>query len=864
MAPTPTHLRVDYRRDPLGVHPARLEFSWHPGSSQVAYQVEVRDHTGTVVWDSGRVLGSQPFGVRYEGPSLAARTTHVWRVRIWGSDPGEWSDAARFETDSNSWTARWVTGPGPVSSAEYAALYLRGRGTVSHAVVRARAYVSALGWYHFLVNGVDVTGDAYVPQFTPFDEYVEYQTYDVTDTLRRGSNVFAMVVADGRFRGFNGFMHRQAIYGDRLAGLAQIHVTHADGSEAVFATDATWEAGSGALRSADPKLGERVDLRLNDTTWFDGSSQSAASPVVVLDRGRSLIAEEAPRVQRVGTLTPRAITSLDGNRQVIDFGQNFAGVVRIRLTGEAGTTVTLTHSEVLTPDGELDLDYIHEVPLRRWYQRDEVVLGGQEVWYQPRFSVHGFRYVEVAGAQSLRTGDVEGVVVSADLPVTGSFTCSDDRLTQLYSNAFWSLRSNFQDTPTDCPTRERSGWTGDIQVFAPTATTMVDAHAYLRRYLHQVASEQLPDGRIPVFIPAEQSEFSGGLGRLFRWLGSSVGWGDVSVLLPWTLYRYYGDVTILERMLPTMRKWVDQLAARAREKRGPGRLLVNDIDSYIVDTGFHWGEWLRPGEAFPQSIADSMLRSRSVVATAYLEHSARTLAQICDVLNRADDAARYRRLAQRVRVAWRLRFLRDDGRLGTDRQEDYVRALAFGLVDDGERAAATLRLVELIEQAEGHLTTGFLSTPMLLSTLVAEGREDVAWRLLLQDTPPSWLYQIEQGATTIWETWWGHAPDGRARASHNHYALGSVGRFLVEHVAGLAPSGPGYRELRIAPLVRGPLTSAAASVGTPYGPAAASWRRTDRKVELEVMVPPGCSATIVMLDGSASVGDGPHHLEWSL
>lgn len=887
-APAPLDLRTDTRTEPVGLDEPHPELAWRlpagSTSGQVAWQVQVTTGgfsrgrpAGEVVWDSGKVEDERPYGHAYAGAALTSSRTYSWRVRVWTAGqkrPSPWSEPSTFETgvlDPALRTARWMSGPAPASSSDYRALYLRSTVELAGEVVRARAYVSALGWYRFFVNGTDLTGPALVPRWTPFDSYVEYQAYDVTAALRAGSNVLAMAVGDGRFRGRNGVDSRRAVYGDRLAGWCQLEVELADGSTRTVVSDSSWLAGDGRILASDPKYGERVDLRVPDADWLTAvEPPTRFAPAHVLPRHhRRLVAEETGRVQQVGTLPAVSVARTPSGRQVVDLGQNFAGVVRIRLDGPAGTTVRLRHSELLTPAGELDVDYIHNLGARsRWDQRDLVTLDGEETWFQPWFTIHGFRYLEVDGLErDLEPTDVEGVVLSSDLPVAGGFTCSDQRLEQLHHNVEWSLRSNFVDTPTDCPTRERSGWTGDIQVFGPTATMFVDAQAYLRRYLRNLAAEQLPDGTIPPFVPAEASAFSGGLSVLAKVTRTSVGWGDVSVLLPWTLYTHYGDTAVLERAYPSMTAWIDQLARRARGKQSLQRRLRGthrrEVERLIVDTGYHWGEWLRPGESFQGSIGDSLFRSRAIIATAYLAHSARRLSVIAGLLGREGDARRYGALADEVRAAWRTAFLHADGSVGRNRQEDYVRAIAFDLLDPEEKPAAVDRLVGLVEAAGDHLDTGFLATPLLLTVLVDGGRADVAYRLLLQTTNPSWLHQVERGATTIWETWEGYKPDGHGAASHNHYAFGTVAGFLTRYVAGLSPAEPGYRLIDVRPTIGGGLTHASGWVQTPYGRASSAWRLEGDQVVLDVEVPPGATARVQTGDGTVhETGAGTHRLTW--
>jgi alpha-L-rhamnosidase len=614
--------------------------------------------------------------------------------------------------------------------------------------------------------------------------------------------------------------------------------------------------------------GERADLRISSTDWLSGDAPPADfSQPVLLPADRALIGEAVERVREIERLAAREIRRSPSGQQIIDFGQNFAGVVRIRLRGEAGTVVRLGHSEVIGIDGEVDLKYHSELPGVRWSQTDEVTLAGEDIWWSPWFTIHGFRYVSVGGlGHELELADMEGIVLSSALESGGEFACSDERLNRLYRNVFWSLRSNFTDTPTDCPTRERAGWTGDIQLFAPTSAKLADVQAYLRRYLANLAIEQMPGGEVPIFIPSQVARPSGMSLVMMRYMAEAAGWGDAAVLLPWTLYQHYGDRAVLEAQYASMKGWVDCMARRAARKPGlwrkPKQRRPAEIERYIVDSGFDFGEWLRPGTEGLDKLFDG-LKLGGVVATAYLAHSARILAQVAAILGRSDDEARYRDLAAKTRHAWRTVYIQPDGTIGTDRQDDYVRALAFDLLEPGERAAATARLVALIEAAGDHLGTGFLSTPMLLPVLADNGRMDVAWRLLLQTTNPSWLHQIERGATTVWETWEGYKANGAPDQSHNHYTFGAVANFLIERIVGLAPAEPGYRTITVQPGVSGPLTRAQGSVRTPYGLAAAQWQVEDGEVTLRLSLPPGTRAEVDRGDaGMLTVESGDHTLQW--
>ncbi|MEU6904188.1 family 78 glycoside hydrolase catalytic domain [Streptomyces coeruleorubidus] len=897
MTSRPHALTTNSRSAPLGIGTATPYFAWKTpeGTEQDAYQIEVltgaarTDAEATdvgqapdvaqamrLVWRSEITSGARPFGIAYAGTPLLARTRYLWRVRVFQDGlASDWSEPASFETGvlaPDHLTARWISAP-PKGPDDRSALYLKTEISLPAPVVRGRAYTSALGWYRLFVNRADITGQELVPRWTPFDDQVEYQVYDVTDAFGEGTNVIGMVVGDGRYRGAMGYDMREARYGDRLGVFAEIVLDFADGTQRTVTTGEDWVVGRGRIRTADPVFGEHVDLRIDAGAWLEPGTtleeQTQAVPLPPHDR--VLVAEDVERVRETGRRSGTVSTAPSGT-QLIDFGQNFTGVAALTLRGTPGSTVTVRYGEVLTPGGELDTAYL--IPKKKGkrkeqavkeerFQRDVVILGETATEYRPSLTMRGFRYVSVEGADPLGPDDVVGIVLSTAIEQTARFEASDPRLEQLWRNAMWSLRSNFLDTPTDCPTRERSGWTGDIQVFGPTAVQLVDCAAYLRRYLANLAVEQYDDGRVPPFIPSERSAALGP--HHMEYVATSTGWGDVSVMLPWTMYTYLGDEQVLRAQYDSARKWVDHLAARAAGRKGLARWFGRRYgrhERYIVDSGFHLGEWLRPGEG--STWAKSFLFPPAVVATAYFAHSAALLARIARVLNRQADDERYEDLHLRAAEAWRAAFVRKGGaRIGEDKQDDYVRALAFGLLPDHQRQAAADRLVELVEAAGDHLGTGFLSTPMLLPTLVEAGRPDVALRLLFQTTSPSWLAQIEQGATTIWEQWEGYDKDGNARDSHNHYAFGSVVRFLHEYVAGLAPAAPGYREILFAPVVghgpggRGP-QSAGVEIDTPYGIASSRWHTSDGEVRLDIRVPTGATGIVRLGGEERRVPAGDH------
>ncbi|KAF5010321.1 hypothetical protein FDECE_3526 [Fusarium decemcellulare] len=910
-----TDLRVNGLKEPMGMDSPNPEFQWrlmeisaaenaHP---QVILRVSRSNNfdSETLEWESSTInVEEGQVNVRYEGKPLESRTRYYWSIGIWDEVTNTFNFSAQswFEMGlltPDDWTAKWIRPTVARGPSDDEPIYLRGLVEISHSPLQARAYATACGWYKLFINGVNVTGTALVPRWTPFDQFIEYQVYDITSNLRVGTNYVSIVVADGRFRGHLGIEGR-ACYGNRLAALVQIEAQCDDGTSVSTGTNDTWESFSGQILHSDPKHGQVVDARRVSDEWL-GSCQTDPTEAESKPESRlteeipspttKLISEEVERVDEVFRIPCQSITLSPKGHQIIDFGQNITGIAEIRMIGDAGSEVTLSYSEIVGKDGEIDLTYL--APWPEWGmpdkpQQDTIYLSGQEINYRPWFGIYGFRYVEVKGLEAkltptdaqgiiLATGFVQpnytGLVDPAQCPAVLSrskFHCSDERLEKLYQNVFWSTLGNLADTATDCPTRERMGWTGDIQVFVPTTTKFFNVLPFFRRYMRNLAAEQLPNGNVPPFIPSGASRHRGGLSLFGRVTSQSTGWGDASVIMPWSLYWYYGDESILSSQYESMCRWVDSLVKRAREGRSWRRWLfggIGALEQYILDTGFQWGEWLRATDSLPSTLAQVIWDSPAI-STAYLAHSADLLSRAADILRKAEDQALYYNLYQQTAKAWREAFVKDGGkRIAQDRQDDYVRGLAFSLLEPGQRQGAIDRLVELVEAADFHLTSGFMSTGLLLPTLADNGRTDVAYRVLLQNTSPSWLYQVKLGATTTWETWEGYDKAANASMSHNHYAFGTVAQWLQEGVAGISPLSPGWRRIKIAPCIGGGLSHAGASVDTPLGLVSSSWdlEASTGTVTLTVDIPFLCSAEVMVGNGKVEmVGSGKHRFSFSI
>lgn len=834
-AEAPVRLRCEAHVDPLGIDAATPRLSWsmragHRSARQIAYQVLVASDAARLdrdegdQWDSGRVDTDETIHVPYAGRSLLSRQRCLWKVRTW-DDRGQcspWSASATWEMallSRSDWHAAWISLPNfDEAPVRRPSPLLRASFTVAGTVDRARLYATALGLYRASCNGQRIGNDHLTPGWTDYHSRLQYQIYDVGEMIRPGENVLGMELGDGWYRGTIGHLGQTNSYGSVTAAMLQLEIDFANGSRQVVSSDGTWQGAFGPVIGSDLLMGETFDARCTiegwDTPGFDHGEWSPVVELTDVSVGH-LVAQRGPTVQVIAEFAATSRTQPRPGAWVFDLGQNLVGWARLRAEGPAGTLVRLRFGEVLRPDGTLYTDNLGTARCT-----DEYILrgGGAEV-FEPRFAYRGFRFVEVTGYPGIPPLDsVTGVAAQSNTQLTGTFHCSDELVNRLQHNILWSQRGNFVEVPTDCPQRdERLGWMGDAQMFAPTAAYNMDVEAFYAKWMDDVADAQTDDGAFPDVAP-RQVQLNPG----------APGWGDAGVIVPWTMYRHYGDIRGLEHHFHGMTKWVDWIHA------------ANPDLVWREQVGQNFGDW--------DALTDDT--PKDLVATAYFARSARLTAQAAQVLERDDAARRYGILADAIAGTFADTFIDDDGSVAGDTQTAYALALQFALVPDDKRAAVQRRLRTTVERAKSHVTTGFVGTGLLLPALTEAGHLDAAYELLTQDTFPSWGYEIARGATTIWERWdtWTDEAgfvDPDVGGSFNHFALGTVGEWLYANVGGIGlGDGPAFRDIAIRPRPGGRLTWAAATLDTPRGTVATHWSQRDGRFHLTVTIPANTTAEV--------------------
>jgi len=794
------------------------------------------------LWDSGKVTGDSSHLIAYAGQLLGSGERAWWRVRIWDESDtvSDWSEVAFWEMGllhGRDWSAKWIYFPQErLASVRDGKIlppcpYFRREFAVASPIRRARIYASARGVYRLHLNGQRVGDAELAPGWTDYRRRMQYQTYDVTELLRVGNNAVGAILGDGWYAGYVGCRFRRQNYGEYPEILVQMNVELEDGSTFVIHTDTDWKAAEGPLEYSDMLVGERYDARKEHDGWdmpdYDDTTWKGAALEYTPPHAVPFVPQPDAPVRVVQDLVPHGLTRRDDGTYIVDIGQNVAGRIRLRIRGGvAGAVVQLRFAEVLQTDGSLYTDN-----LRRATATDTYVVrgdGASDEIYEPYFTFHGFRYVEVSGYPGdLRRDDLIARVMESETEPTGTIETGNPMVNQLISNIQWGQRGNFLSVPTDCPQRdERMGWMGDAQVFVRTAAYNRNVAAFFTKWMYDVTDAQSPQGSFPNVAPLMALDGDG-----------APAWGDAGVIVPWTIYLMYGDTGILERCYENMARWVAYI------------LEGNPDGIWRERSSYNFSDWLSIDAETPPD----------VLGTAYLAYDCSLMARIASVLGRDADASHYRRLFDFVRSAFCREFVDSEGRIAGRTQTAYVIALHMDLLPEDLRPLAALHLVNDIRQRDGHLSTGFIGVGYLCPVLTRAGYPEVAYQLLLNETFPSWGYSIAHGATTIWERWDGWTDhkgfQDPTMNSFNHYSLGSVGEWLYRYVAGIdvEQEGAGFKHFLLRPYPDERLGFVRARFESPFGCIASEWRIEGGTFYWNVVVPPNTTATIYV--PSAGAGD---------
>lgn len=837
-------LKTERLVNPLGIDIKQPSLSWicQDGITQTAYEIEAVSD-GRLIWNSGKV-STNKMQVAF-GEVLESKQRVSWKVRLWdeADTVGEWSEEAYFEAgilDAAQFVAKWIN-PELVSdpSIHMPASYLQ---TTFKAPLgsQARLYITCHGLYEAYLNGLRVGDFVLAPGSDTYNKKLTYQTYDVTELVKEGKNDVQVILGDGWYRSCSGVDGERNLFGEDIALYFQLEV---DGVP-VCISDEKWQATQdGPIRENDMQQGEIYDARKERlTSWHEVKVQDFQ--ITHFKGSNSVPVVEQERFAGKIMITPNGET-------VIDYGQNLAGYVEFTVDAKEGQTLIMTHGESLDENGDFTIENFQD---RKRHKEGEIkqrvvlICRNGRNHYKSKFTIWGFRYAKIETDIDLSTANFTSIAVYSNMEQTGSFHCSNEDVNQLVCNSIWSMKSNFCDMPTDCPTRERAAWTGDMGIFIETGLFFADCYPVVRKWLSECRLNQYDDGKLAIIAPPNNQT-----SQYARMLASSVGWGDASIIVPYTLYKRFNDVRILEENYEMMQGWYGFLENRAKQINEQNPIeKENPYAMYTIDSGVDFGEWCEPGV----SAMAAMSKPQYKVATAYFAHSGRMLAEIAEVLGRSEDAAHYRDTAENAAKAFHI-VATDNGKIHSDRQAEYVRAIAFDLLSEEEVKAAAAELNGKIIENDYHLNTGFLSTPSLCSVLAKYGYQETAYRLLLQDTMPGWLYEVKKGATSIWETWDGINEKGEVSASLNHYSYGAVCGWLFAGVCGIQVEN---ERIKIAPQPHKLLGYAKAVYQSSMGEIVSAWKYEKDQFFYEITVPANAKAEVCLPDGRHEfVTTGIHH-----
>ena len=832
-------LRTEYLVNPIGIDIVAPRLYWNAegGTKQTAYQI-IAKSGGKIIWNTGKVASSRMTHILYEGQSLHSREKVYWSVKLWdeNGEGGEISTGS-FEMgllENTDWEAKWITGNYKVKKSErYPVDCFRKHISITREVKSARLYITACGLYEARLDGEKIGNYCLAPGHTDYRKRVQYQTYDVTELLTVGNHTMTVQLADGWYRGGCGAWGIRNQYGTETKLLAQLEISYADGKRDLIVTDESWDwSNDGPIRFADNKDGEVVNA--NREPSYNGKAKATSHNVIPTASNNVFVTEHEH-------FTP-TVTKAPNGKWLLDFGQNIAGYISFRIQANAGQKLTFRFGELLDEEGNLTLKNIQCVSKEKASPLQQIIYTCREGLneYITTFAVFGFQYAEIKTDIELQPEDVTAIAVYSDIEQTGFFESSNALLNRFVDATIWSTKGNSLDIPTDCPTRERHGWTGDAQIFFETANYLFDYAAFSKKYLKDVYDWQKKDGRLPQIAPYGGVDF-------YMWtLNGSVGWSDAGILIPYRFWKLYGDKQILIDYYDRMKRYAGFMMNRCGKLGLMAKPLgiKGEAKKYAVNAGQSYGEWAEPKDVYPNDWKD-MVAPHPEVSTAYTSYVLGCMAQIAEELGYTEDAALFRKYSEGSRKAYQAMAELSDYSLDTDRQARLVRPLAFDLLNEQQKEYARKRLVQALENYGWRLGTGFLSTPLILDVLASYDL-DAAYRLLENEEMPGWLFMPKNGATTIWESWEGTQAQGGI-ASLNHYSKGAVCEWLFKTMCGIRIDGENH--FVIAPKPGGSLTHAKAVYHSIYGTVECGWEKTEGGYLFRISIPANTTATFILPEG---------------
>ena len=863
-----SELRCEYLIDPLSIETREPRLSWQieskaRGTRQSAYQIIVASHRARLasstgdLWDTGKVPSNQTIQIAYEGTRLQSRQQCFWKVRVWDQNgqASSWSEPAQWAMglmEPADWSAKWIGDKLP-SVENVSATMLRREFTLSSKAKRAIVYASALGVYEMSINGRRVGDQLLAPEFTDYHSRTQYQAYDVTSLLKPGANAIGALLGDGWYAGSVGLAQmalkkKRNIYGDHPRLIAQLEIELNDGNQRVVTDDSWRTTREGPIRSSDILDGEAYDARREMPGWdapgFDDKAWQAAD--VATSVRTTLVAQPNEPIRGSRELKPISMNEPKPSVFVFDLGQNMVGWCRLKAQGAAGTTVTLRHAEMLSDDGTIYTDNLRAAKQTDTYTFRGIDRSGVVETFEPHFTYHGFRYVEVTGLpHKPKLDTITGRVFHSSMNEVAGFTCSDPSLDKLWHNILWTQRGNMLSIPTDCPQRdERLGWMGDIQIFVGTGIFNMDMAAFFTKWMRDVRDAQAEDGRFADFSPHPF-----GKDKIFTGVP---GWGDAGIVVPWRVWQHYGDKRMLGENFESGKRWVEFIRSN-----NPDLLWKNK-------RGNDYGDWLNSDtliyEGFPNKGGQV---PKEIFATMMFAYAADLISRMAQVLGKDDEAKKHRQLFEDIKSAFNKAYVAEDGRIQGDTQAGYAIALHFDLLPEKVRPLAVKHMLEGIDRYKGHMSTGFHSTYRMMLELTASGHNDIAYKLINTHTFPSWGYSIENGATTIWERWDGYVKgrgfQNKGMNSFNHYAIGAVGEWMYRVILGINndDAHPAYEHFVIRPYPGGGLKWARGSYDSIRGKIESRWNVAAGKLRMDVKIPANTTATVyVPAKDAASVMEG--------